>query len=124
MRTRLTGAWIHGVVQGGIHVFSIYLQDGVGFDDGNLEVLHELAAILMTIDTPWVVAGDFNNVPKKLMNTGWTRLVRGTIIAPEQATCHDNVYDYFVVSPCIAHTVHAVQTIAHVGLGPHHSVRI
>ena len=45
---RFKMAWCAGVLRGGIHVGSVYLQDGVGLAEVNLLILEQIGAALRT----------------------------------------------------------------------------
>ena len=64
-----------------------------------------MAAVLDTIQGPWLIGGDWNCTPDELRKTGWLRLVKGVVCAPKAPTCGDMVLDYFVVSEKIHHAV-------------------
>ena len=54
-----------------MHVYSVYLVDGVGLSEVNLSVLAEVAAVLGILSGPWIVAGDRNVNPQFLLDSGW-----------------------------------------------------
>ena len=121
---RIAAAWVGGVIRGGIHCVSVYLRDSEGLSEANLAILTQLAALLRSLSGPWVVGGDWNIQPQQLQESRWLDLVRGTIHATSQPTCHQSTYDFFVVSATISHSVLTVQRITDAGLSPHSPVRL
>ena len=123
-RHRISAAHVSAVMKGGIHVISVYLKDSVGLTDYNLRVLQEVAALALTLGTPWIIAGDWNITPDQLQAANWLGVAKGTVFATELPTCHSNTYDYFVVSHNLTHAVVGVQRIGDAGLHPHHPCRL
>ena len=121
---RIAVAHVSAVVTGGIHVISVYLKDSEGLSEYNLRVLQEVAALARTLGGPWVIAGDWNVHPSKIQESNWLKVVKGTVATTCLSTCHDNTYDYFVVSHCLAHAVAGVQRMDDVGLHPHAPCRL
>ena len=117
-------AWVGRVVKGGVHCISFYLCDGEDASDDNLEILAEAAALIKTLEGPWIAAGDFNMSPSTLASTNWPKMVGGTIIAPTPPTCLSQTYDYLVVSNGLRSAVEQVQTLDDSGLYPHSPSRI
>ena len=111
--------------KGGFHLGSLYCHSGIGITAApNLKLLGEVAATLRGIDGPWILGCDANCTPKALADTGWVELVGGAIHAPDQPTCNDKVYDFFIVSRNCSHAVRRVATIADAECKPHHPTRI
>ena len=81
IRHRVQHAWAACAVKGGMHCISIYLKDSVGIS-ANLDILLEVAALVKTIDGPWIIGGDFNATPQAMANANWPQVLGGTIIAP------------------------------------------
>ena len=121
---RICAAWVGGITRGGMHVISVYLHDSEGLSERNLALLEVLAAALRTLRGPWVAGGDWNLTPQQVGSTNILDVMCGQIVAPTMPTCHQSVYDYFVVPRCIAHAVVAVQRIDDAGLSPHWPTRL
>ena len=115
---RIAGGWINAVVKGGIHVFTVYLHDSEVLSERNGKIFQELAANLRSLNAPWICAGDWNMTPEGLMRSNWLSVASASIAAPQAATCNGKTYDLFVISPCLAHAVKAVQVIERPGFGP------
>ena len=59
--------------RGGIHVGSCYLTPcsaGVKHKR-NVDTLHHMAGVLISLKGPWAVGGDWNCTPEDLENIGW-----------------------------------------------------
>ena len=110
-------------LKGGIHCISIYLRDSVGIA-ANLDVLLEVAALVKTIDGPWIIGGDFNDVPQAVADANWPQVLGGTIAAPSAPTCNGKTYDFFIICDKLAPLVSAVQVIDDAGLSPHSPCRL
>ena len=121
---RICAAWIGGVTRGGIHVVSVYLHDSEGLSERNLALLQTLAAAVRTLRGPWVVGGDWNITPEMLRGTNIFNVMDATVAAPVLPTCHQSVYDFFVVPKRMAKAVVAVQRIDDAGLNPHWPSRL
>ena len=124
MKHRIAAAQVNAIIQGELHVISLYLEDSEGLSEYNLSVLQEAAALVLALGTPWVMAGGWNITPTRVLQANWLSVVKGTVFTSELPTCHANTYDYFVVSHCIAHAVAAVQTLDDAGFHPHHPCRL
>ena len=57
--------------------------------------------------------------PTTLAASRWLEMVDGVIFAPQLPTCHDNVYDYFVVHKSLAIAVVGVLRVLDGFLSPH-----
>eukprot|EP00971_Amphidinium_carterae_P040174 788578-Amphidinium_carterae.1 len=62
---RACAALLHGILPHGILVISVYLQTGVPIH-AQLEVLERLSGFLRESRQPWLLAGDFQDVPADL----------------------------------------------------------
>lgn len=112
------------VALGGCGIGTIYGHSGLGLKRGpNLELLQEVAAVVLTWKGPWILGGDFNATAEELQQTGWLNLVGGHVHAPAVPTCGDRVIDYVVVSANLTHAVRGVHTICDVECYPHSAVR-
>ena len=58
LRSRVQHALVGCALKGGIHCISIYLRDCVGIA-ANLDLLLEVAALVKTLEGPWIIGGDF-----------------------------------------------------------------
>ena len=121
---RLSIEWVGSIVRGGVFVGSIYLHSGEGMSVGNVRLLEGAAKLLMNLPGPWVVAGDFQVDPAELVRSGFPRLAKGVVVAPNTATCGNNTIDYFVVSENLVGAVHSVTTLAESPFDPHSPVRL
>ena len=94
---------IGAVCKGGIHFGSCYLHCNWEHNRAfNLDLLQCISAMTATLRGPWILGGDWQCTPDELRSTGWLRIVKGVIYAPEAPTCGDRVIDYFVVSESLA----------------------
>jgi hypothetical protein len=100
------------------------MHDSEGLSERNLALLQVLAAALRTLRGPWIVGGDWNLTPQQLEATNILDVLCAQVAAPTLPTCHQPVYDYFVVPRRIAHAVVAVQRIDDAGLSPHWPSRL
>ncbi len=95
---RLAVATVNAVCPGGIAVASIYCFTSVGLrHKSNLDLLHEVAGTLNALTVPGIISGDWNDDPAALRESGWLKLVGGTVVAPLHTTCNDRTIDLFVV---------------------------
>ena len=116
---RLAASWLQGVVRGGLFILSIWLRDSEGLSPENLDILQHAVEVLASLRGPWVIGGDWNMNPQVLAASGWLALVDGVIHAPEQPTCNNNTYDYYVVSKAFSSAVAGVLQVEDAGLQPH-----
>ena len=121
---RIAVAWVAGFVKGGVHFISLYLKDGEGLSDGNMEILQEVATVIRQLKGPWVLAGDWNVDVSVILASRWPELVRGTVVAPQSPTCFSSTYDFFVVSEGLSVAVAGVARIEDAGLHPRKPVRL
>jgi len=121
---RIHVAKVSALLKGGFYSLSVYLQDGVGLSELNLSLLQEVACVAKSLNGPWVLAGDFNMEPATLAASGFLQLAGGHIVAPKHATCHNSVYDYFVVSDSFLPCVRGIARVDNSGLHPHFPVRL
>ena len=91
---RIGAAWVGGVLNGGVHVISVYLKDGDNMGQTNQAILVEAAALIGTLRGPWVIAGDWNISPDQLRQSNWVATVNGVIHEPKEPTCHSSTYDF------------------------------
>jgi len=121
---RIKLAWVAGFLAGGLHIGSVYLKDGVGLDDTNLELLQEIAGALKQLQGPWVLGGDWNVTPQILAQSKWLDMIGGMIVAPDAPTCHDSVYDFFVVDKKLHLAIAGVARLNDAGTNPHWPARL
>ena len=103
---------------------SIYLRVNEGLTEANLLILQHAAILIKSLKGPFIIGGDWNLEPHVLEAANWTSMVGGRIHAPSQPTCNANVYDYFVVSVGLKHSVVGVAVIDDAGFYPHMPVRL
>ena len=121
---RVHFAWICGVLRGGVHLGSVWMKDSEGASATNLAILGAITEAISALRGPWVLGGDWNMSPEELVATGWPLVVDGVVVAPGLPTCHDKVYDYFVVSRGLAHAVVGIQRVEDAGFSPHWPTRL
>ena len=112
--------------RGGIHMGSCYLTScsaGVK-DKRNLDTLHHMAGVLNSLKGPWAVGGDWSCTPEELAQTGWLKIVKGTVVAPQVSACNSRAIDFFVVSEGLSQAAPAAYTIGDGWFYPHSAVRL
>ena len=99
LRGRFTVKRVGAVCKGGMLLASAYLHTSLGVKHKtNLDMSDAVAAVLSTLKGPWVLAADFQCTPAQLEATGWLKMVKGRVVAPNMPTCMGRVIDFFVVS--------------------------
>ena len=83
---RFKAALWDAVVQGGVLIGSVYLVDGIGLADLNINLLQEIAGYVKAIGLPYILSGDWNVTPAVLESSGWPSAMLGTVVAPESHT--------------------------------------
>ena len=88
---------------------SIYLHTRVGASAPcNLDLLEAVAAVLRSLQGPWILGGDFNATPAELAATGFLKLAGDVVIkAPGEATAGKREIDFFIFSPGLVHAAAA-----------------
>ena len=125
LRGRFTMNHFGAVCKGGIHFGSCYLHSKIGVMAAkNQSLLHMLAAVLATVQGPWIIGGDWNCTPDELTQTGWLRLVGGVRCAPRAASCGDRLLDFFVVAEKVHHAVKMVCNVGDSLCTPHSPTRL
>ena len=117
---------VAAVCRGGVHIGSCYLTScsaGVK-DKRNLDTLHHMAGVLDSLKGPCAIGGDWNCTPGELMQTGWLKMVKGIMVAPEVNTCNSRTIDFFVVSEGLRQAAPAAYKIGDGGFYPHSAVRL
>ena len=115
------------VCKGGIHFGSCYLHCNWEHNRTfNLDLLQRISAMIATLSGPWIIGGDWQCTPNELRSTGWLKIVKGVIYAPEAPTCGERVMDYFVVCEGLsqASAIVAACVIGDQTFGPHSPVRL
>ena len=92
---RLAHAWLGLGMRGGIHVFSTYGWTSEGMSARNLELLGEIARVTKLVKGPWIVGGDFNLAPEKMIR--WANDNQAYVCCPEAPTCNLSTLDCFLV---------------------------
>ena len=121
-RSRIMHSWLGLGRKGGVHVFSVYLWTSEGMSQRNRELLDELQRLTRLVKGPWIVGGDMNMVPEKMVK--WATDNHATIFAPGTPTCNCSTIDYFIVHRSLADSVVGTQVISDLGGRPHFGVRL
>ena len=122
---RFKSAWFPSLVRGGVHLISLYLVSGESITSArNRKLLEAVAQLIDNLDGPFILAGDLQNDPDRLAESGWPEKVGGKIRASAHPTCGANRLDYFVVSECLDDFVIGVQCINDSGTKPHVGTRL
>ena len=124
MQHRLACTWVDCILKGGVNFLNVYLKDSEGLSETNKLLLETGAGVLNGLKGPWIAQGDWNMPPETLAASKWLEMVDGVIFATQLPTCHDNVYDYFVVHKSLADAVIGVQRLQDGGLNPHWMTRL
>ena len=53
---RSASAWTNIAVKGGVHLISVYLEDGVGMNSANMNIMTEFAAFIGTLKGSCIMA--------------------------------------------------------------------
>eukprot|EP00974_Lingulodinium_polyedra_P051292 4933104-Lingulodinium_polyedra.AAC.1 len=102
--SRLHIRHVSAVVKGGVLLASAYLKDGEGMGATNWRILAGLFERLSGLGMPFIVAGDFNNLPKEVEDTGLLSSVKAFIVEPGRKTCragNGRCIDFFILSECL-----------------------
>ena len=125
LKGRFTVKRVGAVCKGGIHLASAYLHSSLGVKHKmNLDMLDAVAAVMSTLKGPWVLAADFQCTPAQLEATGWLKMVKGRIVAPNMPTCMGRAIDFFVVSEDMGGATVEAITIGDTLCKPHQGVRL
>ena len=104
---------------------SAYLHSSLGVKHKtNLDMLQAIAGVLSTLKGPGVLAADSQCTPAQLEATGWLKMVKGRIVAPNVSTCLGRVIDVFVVSEDLGGATVEAVTIGDTLCKPHRGVRL
>ena len=72
------------VCKGGVHFGSCYLHCNWEHNRlFNLDLLQHMSAMISTLRGPWILGGDWQCTPDELRKTGWLKIVKGVIYAPD-----------------------------------------
>ena len=72
------------VCKGGVHFGSCYLHCNWEHNRlFNLDLLQHISAMIATLGGPWILGADWQCTPDELRRTGWLKIVKGVIDAPE-----------------------------------------
>ena len=111
-----------------VTVVTLYLFTGEGLSERNLTVLEQVAVFLLSLNTPVIVVGDWQNEPVDLFRNGWPQRLGLVLVNPPglTATCATGkggarLLDFFLVSASLSPAVNcfAVYTVPwkpHIGL--------
>ena len=121
---RIAAAWVDVVIKGGITIISVYMADSEGLSERNMAVLQEATALVRSLRSPWIMAGDWNMEPSTLNSAGWVDTTGGVVVAPALVTCNSSTYHFFVASRELQHAVVGLQRIEDGGTKPHFPVRL
>ncbi len=111
---------------------SVYLEDGKGVSQSNLDILADVGAFLTKQgdDVPFVVGGDFQMRPCDLAAVGFASKVGGEIVASGDArgTCRSSrtsaEIDFFILHKHMVLGVKDISTVEDAGTRPHVPVRV
>ena len=66
-----------------LHLIACYFDCGWPLEAGpNAEKWKQIQGLIMAINLPWVMVGDFNRTPDEVANSLFVRYLRGIVIAP------------------------------------------
>ena len=85
-------------------LISVYLTCSIGMTGENLAKVKELMQLCLNANIPFIMIGDWNMDPSKLMTTGWLEVIKAEIMVPSNVdfTCDTrSMLDYAVVSRSI-----------------------
>ena len=127
---RATGALVHIPGQASVYCVSTYLQDCVGLNDTNQDVLATIAARVTSLAVPFVVGADFNFEPALLAGSSLPARMGSQIVYPKAVvgTCRSvaeiKMYDYFLVSSRLAQAIDEVKAVSDSELATHDPVSL
>jgi len=108
---------------------AVYLMDGVGLYRNNLEILHQIMALIRTIGLPFIILGDWNMTPTQLAGCTWLADIGAAIETPRdtEITCtagNGSLIDYAVISISIKPLLECCEYIQHLPWGSHMGIRL
>ena len=68
--TRVSVRWVGSICRGGLHMISMYVRNNKGLFLFNLDLMQAIAGIILDVQGPWLIAGDFNMTPEMVSQTG------------------------------------------------------
>ncbi len=122
--SRISMAWVGGMVAGGFVMFSVYLYPSEGMTPRNQAVLDEVARIAALLRCPWIMAADWQMTPEEVASAGWPALVGATLVALGAITCNSSTIDDFAVHDSLMPLVCGVAVVDDAGFHPHSPVRL
>ena len=117
----------HPRFRGGLVFGSVYLYDGTGWSDKNLELLSELGAVFRTIEAPFVIMGDWNLEGFDFLASGWAERLGAHVLRPGRSTCSSGggaELDYMVASSVLCSAVEEVMVAEGAPVSPHSPVQL
>eukprot|EP00959_Pyramimonas_sp_CCMP1952_P189945 3973737-Pyramimonas_sp.AAC.1 len=87
-----------------ICLVAVYLATSVGFKGVNFQKLALLGSFIQSLDIAWVIFGDWNVTPSKLMEPGWPTMIGGVPVVPADVQCicalrSGSMIDYGIAPP-------------------------
>eukprot|EP00972_Heterocapsa_arctica_P088816 13098096-Heterocapsa_arctica.AAC.1 len=67
----LVAVHVEGLLPGGFTIMSVYMKDGIGLAGINLDIMESIGRFTMLLNTPWILAGDWNMEPDIIRAAGW-----------------------------------------------------
>eukprot|EP00959_Pyramimonas_sp_CCMP1952_P320905 6715763-Pyramimonas_sp.AAC.1 len=80
------GVYVHGGPRGGFLAGSIYLQQGLGLEQENIDRLERLGEVLRFYRAPFVFGGDWNLPPRALSESEFVAKVDGHLIVADEGS--------------------------------------
>jgi hypothetical protein len=125
---RAIGGAIDVPTLGHVALVAVYLDVADKWGSGNLALMSQVGAFLSTSALPFLVGGDFNNVPATCADLSFHQWVGSVVVAPEVGTCRSSagawsVIDYAIVNASLAWFVQTVYVDDSWPAGPHRPVR-
>ena len=91
----------------------LYMVSGIGPSGANVRRMQSIAGLIGILGIPFILIGDWNMTPQQLFNSGFTNLIKGSIMVPEDADyiCRSGrLLDYAVVSRSFVAAIASVKT--------------
>ena len=128
-------SWNGGGVPGGLIIANVYLECGMGMNDGNWDILKAVAEEVKVIGRPFVIGGDFQQSPKDLAEAGALNLFdeAEVVCASDGAGAAGgkcctrgkwSTIDFFIVSRMLAPKVQGCELVLEAALRPHRPVAL
>ena len=103
---------------------SVYMVHSVKLTGENLELLSELQQFILCLQEPFVIGADWNMEASTLEESWWPRAVVGVVVAPQDPTCGNCIYDFFVISAALAGLSPKASAVLQATTYPHVPVRL